>query len=133
MSHLDSDMDAGPSWSIEDDGSNAFNTSRSAYFEQSQHFGASSSSSSAAAAAAAAAAFDPFQSEYDDNDTPATTYDSKRPMQSSQTHNDDSNKAEPMTIRVDDPVKSSDGSYITYRVFTMVGIQSTSHSPLAHH
>lgn len=25
-----------------------------------------------------------------------------------------------MTIRVDDPIKSSDGSYITFRVFTMV-------------
>ncbi|KAF1804158.1 hypothetical protein V8B55DRAFT_1511638 [Mucor lusitanicus] len=114
MSHFSSEMDAGPSWSIEDDGSsNAFNTSRSAYFEQpSQHFGASSSSSSAAAAA-----FDPFQSEYDT--TATTAYDGKKPMQSSQRHN----QAEPMTIRVDDPVKSSDGSYITYRVFTMTALE----------
>jgi sorting nexin-4 len=29
-------------------------------------------------------------------------------------------KAEPMTIRVDDPQKSSSGSFITYRLFTMV-------------
>ncbi|OAC98009.1 hypothetical protein MUCCIDRAFT_150586 [Mucor lusitanicus CBS 277.49] len=28
-----------------------------------------------------------------------------------------------MTIRVDDPVKSSDGSYITYRVFTMTALE----------
>ncbi|KAI8991722.1 hypothetical protein BDF20DRAFT_846048 [Mycotypha africana] len=32
-------------------------------------------------------------------------------------------KAEPMTIRIDDPVKSSDGSYIIYQVFTMTALE----------
>jgi hypothetical protein len=36
MSNFDNDDDVRPSWSIEDDGDNTFNTSRSAYFDQSQ-------------------------------------------------------------------------------------------------
>ncbi|KAI8080173.1 uncharacterized protein B0P05DRAFT_579104 [Gilbertella persicaria] len=32
-------------------------------------------------------------------------------------------KAEPMTIRIDDPQKSTDGSFITYRVFTMTALE----------
>lgn len=36
MSTFNNDDDVGPSWSTEDNGDNAFNTSQSAYFDQSQ-------------------------------------------------------------------------------------------------
>ncbi|KAI9486256.1 MAG: Phox homologous domain-containing protein, partial [Benjaminiella poitrasii] len=35
-------------------------------------------------------------------------------------------KAEPMTVKIDDPLKSSDGSYVTYRVFTMTALPNYS-------
>ncbi|EIE81058.1 hypothetical protein RO3G_05763 [Rhizopus delemar RA 99-880] len=41
-------------------------------------------------------------------------------------------KAEPMTIRVDDPQKSSSGSFMTYRLFTMTALEnySTNNRPV---
>ncbi|CEP13087.1 hypothetical protein [Parasitella parasitica] len=112
---------AGPSWYADDNENDPFNTSRSAYFEQSQNFGASSSSSDDATAAAAIAAFDPFQSEYDQE---TATFDGKMPAHSYQKPApSEDNVAEPMTIRVDDPLKSNNGSYITFRVFTMTALK----------
>jgi sorting nexin-4 len=72
---------------------------------------------------ASSSTFDPFQTNYPDQD--AYNANHKSPIQhtyqqSSKPVEADEFKAETMTILVDDPQKSSDGSFITYKVFTMV-------------
>lgn len=68
---------------------------------------------------ASSSKFDPFQEEEIAQSTQLNLEIPPTPP----TQPQDEFKAEPMTIRVDDPVKSSDGSFITYRVFTMTAIE----------
>lgn len=65
---------------------------------------------------ASSSKFDPFQEE----EIAESTHHNLEIPPTPPTQPQEEFKAEPMTIRVDDPVKSSDGSFITYRVFTMV-------------
>lgn len=72
---------------------------------------------------ASSSAFDPFQNNYTNQEE--YNYNSKTPIQHTHQQNSkpvkvDDFKAETMTILVDDPQKSSDGSFITFKVFTMV-------------
>ncbi|KAI8372000.1 hypothetical protein EDC96DRAFT_439166, partial [Choanephora cucurbitarum] len=63
---------------------------------------------------ASSSTFDPFQTD---------PIIQSGHLNTQSTPTQDTFKAEPMTIRVDDPQKSSDGSYITYRVFTMTALE----------
>ncbi|KAI7897773.1 uncharacterized protein BX663DRAFT_490602 [Cokeromyces recurvatus] len=68
-------------------------------------------------------AFEESASFYDQNLASTSSYD---PFQSNKQNTNEQYKAEPMTIKVDDPLKSSDGFFVTYRVFTMTALPNYS-------
>ncbi|KAI8380192.1 hypothetical protein BD560DRAFT_453284 [Blakeslea trispora] len=92
--------DQGPSWSIQNQD---YIGSSSSFYDQNL---------------ASSSTFDPFQTDpiIQSGSNHLNTTVETIPAQ-------DTFEAEPMTIRVDDPQKSADGSFITYRVFTMTALE----------